>query len=91
MISFTDLRIHPASDADRAKGCLAFIALTLPGGIRADGLVLRKTAKGTLSLSFPERRTASGTHPILRPVSPAARLEFESAVIAEVRRQRLGR
>lgn len=89
MIRFTDLRIKPASAADKASGLVAYLAMTLPGGLRVDGLTLRRTAKGVLSVSYPERRSASGDrHPILCPATPEDRAAFEAAVLAEVRRQR---
>lgn len=86
---FTDLRIKVAPAEDRARGCLAFLEMTLPGGLRADCIALRRATDGRLYVSFPERRSASGErHPILRPLSAEGRAEFEAAVIAEVRRQR---
>lgn len=90
MIVLQDVRVTPAGAADRATGLLAYVAVTLPGEIRLDGLTLRRTEGNRLTVSFPERRSPSGAHPYIRLLTPEARAEFEAAVIAEARRQRLG-
>jgi len=88
--TFRDLSVVDAAPAEQERGLLAYVALTLPGDLRLDGLTLRRTTDGRLTVSIPDRRTPSGERrPILRPLTPAARAEFEAAVIAEVRRQRL--
>lgn len=92
MIRIQDVRVTPAGADDRATGLMAYVALTLPGDIRLDGITLRRTTRNTLSVSYPERRSASGdAHPLIWPLTPEARAEFEALVIAEARRQRLGK
>ena len=55
--------------------------LRLDATLRLDGLALRRTADGRLSLSFPARRdTAGKQHPYLRPVDDAARRDIEHQI-----------
>jgi len=83
---FTDLRMQRAPDRDRETGLLAYLRLTLPGDIQIDGITLRRGRDQRLLLGYPKRRGARGEeHPIVRPTTPAARAEFEAAVISELR------
>jgi hypothetical protein len=69
----TALKLTPASDRDADTGLLAFIALELDGLVHIDGVGLRLTEDGRLSLSFPSRTSRRGTkHALLRPVNSDA-------------------
>lgn len=60
---------------------IGWVACTLNGSIRLDGLALRKTASGRLALSFPARRDATGKqHFYSRPLDDRSRREIEYEV-----------
>jgi hypothetical protein len=86
-----DLRATPASDAEAERGLLGYLRFEY-GGLVLDGVTLRRTLDGRLTLGWPERRDGQGRrHPLVRPSSDAARRELEDAVIAELDRQELAR
>jgi len=77
----TSARMTAASAADRDRGLLGYLRVTLNDGIVLDGLTLRRRAGGGLYLAFPARTTAAGErHPIIRPVGDRARRAFERDV-----------
>lgn len=78
-----DIRIRSwvrgTADDDRA-GLLGYLSVFV-GNLIVDGITVRRTADGALTLSFPERRDRLGRrHSIVRPVDNDARLAFEKAV-----------
>ena len=57
------------------------------GNLLLDGIVLRRTADGRFSLSFPARTDRSGRrHPYVRPVEDAARRDIEVVILGELGR-----
>lgn len=82
-----DVRLTPGSDADAARGLLAYVQLRY-GPLHLDGITLRRTRSGSLTLSWPSRRDRTGAqHALVRPITDAAREELEEAVFEELRRQ----
>jgi len=76
-----DVTFTAATSTDRASGLLGWIALTLPCGLRLDGITLRRTRDGRLVLSFPERVDGQGRrHALVRPVNTDARRAIEAAI-----------
>ncbi len=68
------------TDEDRRTGLLGFVALQL-GPLAFDGVTVRKTAAGRLTLSFPSRTDRAGRrHPFIRPLDDDARREIETDV-----------
>ena len=69
-----------AATADEAeRGFLGWVSCTLNHTLRIDGLAIRRTLGGRLTISYPARRDGTGRqHPIVRPVDDRARLEMES-------------
>lgn len=83
----TDIRFTPGSAADLKLGLLAFVRMSY-GSLVFDGVALRVTRTGTLTLSWPSRSDRSGArHAFVRPLNDSARQEVEAAVFAELRRQ----
>lgn len=69
-----------APERDVHTGLLGWASFTL-GDLHLDGVAVRRTRDGRLTLSFPERRDArGGRHPIVRPLDDAARRAIEEAV-----------
>lgn len=82
-ITLSEIRFHAASSAERERGLLGFITAILNGGLRVDGLALRRTLEGRLTISYPERRDADGhNRPVIRPIDNATRLALEEQVFA---------
>jgi len=85
------IRFIPASDAEAERGLLAYVKLEY-GPLVLDGVTLRRHADGRLGLTWPERIDRAGRrHPLIRPVSDAARRELEDEVLAELARQERSR
>jgi hypothetical protein len=80
-VRITEVNLTASSPGDRATGLLGYVAATLNGTVRLDGLILRRTASGQLALSFPARRDARGNqHPYVRPVDDASRRDIEHQI-----------
>ena len=75
------------SPEERATGLLGWISL-IYGDLLLDGLTLRRTRAGALTIAFPKptRRSGLARNPV-RPVGAAARQRIEAQVIAALRRQ----
>ena len=85
------IRFTPSSDAEAARGLLAYVKLEY-GPLVLDGITLRRHADGRLGLAFPERTDSRGRrHPLVRPINDAARVEIEGEVLRELNRQEVER
>ena len=84
----SEVRAKWCSADGQADGAVAHLGITINGGLRIDeGLYLRRTADGRLTMSFPARIRGSLKRFFVRPLDDATRLEIEEQVIAELRRQ----
>jgi hypothetical protein len=67
----------PATPREQRTGLLGYVRLSY-GDLVLDGLTLRRTASGSLSVSYPSRRDRQGgRHPYFEPADPAKRADFE--------------
>lgn len=72
------------TDADVRTGLLGYISVFF-GGLIVDGITLRKTAEGRLTLSFPQRQSRSGQrHAIVRPIDDSARRAIEAEILGQL-------
>jgi hypothetical protein len=79
----TDVDFTSAPPEEGRTGLLGYVAATINGRLRIDGITLRRTADGRLAIAFPARRDAAGRqHPYVRPVDDAARREIELQIFA---------
>jgi DNA-binding cell septation regulator SpoVG len=79
--TLTAITISPASERDADDGLLAYVSIELDGLVRIDGVTLRLTEEGQLSLSFPSRTSRRGMkRALVRPTDRAARHAIEKAV-----------
>ena len=70
------------------SGLLGWAAVTLRGGYRLDGIAIRKTSRGRLTISFPSRVDAQGIErPYFRPLNDAARLDLEQQILTAIRQE----
>ena len=78
-----DIRLRTwvrGSDKDVRSGLLGFVSVFY-GDLVLDGITVRRTAEGRLTLSFPQRRDGRGrSHPLFRPIDDAARVRIEKAI-----------
>jgi len=77
----TKIKFTPTTPETRESGLLGFLSLRYHE-LRLDGIALRRTAGGSPTLSYPERRGRSGQrHAVFRPVDNDARLRIEHTVL----------
>ncbi|MCA8974452.1 MAG: hypothetical protein KDC98_07005 [Planctomycetes bacterium] len=73
----SEIEFTPASASDQRTGLLGFVQLRY-GAMRLDGLTLRRTTSGRLTVSYPSRRDREGQyHPYFAPADAAKRADFE--------------
>ena len=73
-----------ASEADVRRGLLGFVSIEY-GLLVLDGIVVRRTAEGRITLSFPARTDRGGRrHPYLRPRDDDARRRIETAILGRL-------
>ena len=63
ILTVTEVSMVAASAADRTTGLKGYITITVNGRLRIEGLTLRRTLAGRLSVSFPEKH-----HPQARAI-----------------------
>ena len=79
-LRITDVGFAGAPGYDKRRGLLGWVAFSVYG-LRLEGLTLRRTLDGHLTLSFPARRDAAGReHFYIRPVDDATRRDIEDQV-----------
>lgn len=68
---------------DERTGLLGYLSIFY-GGVVIDGITVRRTAAGKLTLSYPERRDRQQrSHSVVRPIDDASRQAIEAAVFGE--------
>jgi len=79
----SDIRLRTwvrGSDKDIRSGLLGFVSVFY-GDLVLDGITVRRTADGRLTLSYPQRRDGRGrSHPFIRPADDDARVRIEKAI-----------
>ena len=82
------LRVHSfkrATVEESETGLGGYLVIMLDEIIQLDGITVRKTADGKLTLSFPARTDGhGGRHSYIRPVDNEARIEIERAVFKQL-------
>jgi DNA-binding cell septation regulator SpoVG len=81
-LKITDIAFKAAGDAlVEQTGLLGWISVTIDNRLRLDGVTLRRTADGRLTLSFPAKRDGTGRkHSYVRPIDDRTRIEIEQQV-----------
>ena len=73
-----------ASAEDQRAGLLGYLSVT-HGTLILDSIVLRRTADGRHTLSFPARTDRAGRrHSYIRPVDDAARIAIEREILGQL-------
>ncbi len=77
-----DIRFQRASKQDLRTGLVGYLSFRY-GDVRLDGVTLRRTRAGELTLSFPAKRTREGREwPYVRPIDDETRSAIEAQVFA---------
>ena len=80
--TITDVVVTPAPRADQALGLFAYLRFRLDDLV-LDGITLRRTRDGRLTLAWPERTDSAGRrHAVVRPAGDTERVALEAAVLA---------
>lgn len=81
-LKINEIRFTPASRELVRTGLLGWVRCVVGGNLELDGITVRRTAGGRITLSFPERVDDSGgRHPVVHPVSNAARRAVERQIL----------
>jgi DNA-binding cell septation regulator SpoVG len=79
------VRVTPADPSLRAGGLIAWVSCTLDHRFKIEGLTLRRTAEGDLTVSFAHRADAWGRRwYYFRPLNEETRRAVEQQVLAQV-------
>ena len=80
-LQVSDVRFKAAPSRDVRTGLVGWISCAVNQALRLDGLVLRRTLEGRLTLSFPARRDSTGRQRFfVRPLDDRARREIEQQI-----------
>ncbi len=80
----SSVKFVPARDADKQRGLLGFVTC-VAGNLVLDGIAVRRTQEGQLTLSFPERRGRGGErYPYIRPLDDDARRAIEREILGAI-------
>lgn len=78
---FSDLTFTAAGPAERSTGLLGWLHCRY-GLLIIDGIGVRRTLDGRLTISFPERRDRAGrAHAVVRPIDARARAAIEGEIL----------
>ena len=87
-IRIDNVHFVEAAPREVERGLLGWIRCLLNDSILLDGLTLRKTRAGRLTISYPCRKDASGrVHHHLRPKDSSTRHEIERQVFTALELQ----
>ena len=81
-LTITEVRFTPASREQVRTGLVGWIRCVVGGGLKIDGIAVRRTALGRATVAFPERVDGKGRrHPVVHPISDAARRAVERQIL----------
>ncbi len=79
----SEVRFVAASPAEQETGLIGWVSLLLDDSLRIDGVGLRRTLAGDLTISFPARKDRRGKlHPMIRPLSDGVRLDLQHRIFS---------
>jgi len=83
----SDIRFRPGTPEAARDGLIGYVAFTLGGQVRIDGVMVRRTMTGDIRLAYPTRRDRGGReHGIVHPIDAEAHAEIERLVLAAIGR-----
>lgn len=79
----TGIEFTRASRAQARTGLLGWVSCILSGEIQLDGIAVRRTRAGRITLSFPEHRDRHRRrHPMCRPLTDEGRERLEDEILS---------
>ena len=80
-LRITNVGLVCASPAEVRTGLLGYVTCVVDDALMLDGITLRRTQAGRLTLSYPARRDRTGNqHHVVRPINDEARRDLEDQV-----------
>lgn len=84
-LRITSVGFTSASPTDVRTGLLGWVTCVIDDALLIDGITLRRTADGRITLSYPARRDGSGRqHFFVRPLDDDARRYLERQIFAKL-------
>jgi hypothetical protein len=84
-LRIANVRLTTSSPEDVGLGLLGWVSCVLNGTVRLDGLTLRRTRHGRLTVSFPVRLDGKGRrHSMISPIDDRARRMIEREILAQL-------
>jgi DNA-binding cell septation regulator SpoVG len=81
--TLSEIKFTPASFEQRSDGLVAFVAVTLNGSLRIDGITVRRSLTGRLYVAFPRHRDSRGEEQyVVRPLDQETTAHLESQILA---------
>jgi len=78
----SQVEFKAAGDQDRETGLLGWVTLKLNGTMLIDGIALRRTRDGRVTISFPARHDDAGRkHFVVKPLNEETRLTIERQIL----------
>lgn len=85
-VSFSRVKLTFSSLSDKKGGLLGFLSVVLNDSLVLDGLALRKTRYGKLTISYPTRVDNHGVkHFLIKPINDEVRRELELQILSNFR------
>jgi DNA-binding cell septation regulator SpoVG len=82
-VTLTEFQLSPADAEHRKTGLMGWVSFTINDTLRLDGVTVRRTAGGRLTLAFPSKIDRNGRkRSLIRPISEDARLDIEDQVFS---------
>lgn len=82
----SDITFQRAHGAAYRGGVEGWVRCTIDSWLRLDGLVIRRTATGDVSVFFPEHIDAAARrHALIWPVRAEDRAELQRVILLEIR------
>jgi hypothetical protein len=84
-IDISRLRYVPADPFERRNGLFGYLSLDVNDALRLDGITVRRTRDGRLTLSYPVRTNERGVEFfVVRPIRDDVRLAIEHRVFEDL-------
>ena len=84
-LAVTSAGLISASESDTRAGLLGYVSCVVGDVLLLDGITLRRTSDGRLTLSYPARRDSRGRqHAYVRPIDDASRRDLEAQIFARL-------
>lgn len=84
-LTVSEIRFAAATAGEQVGGLIGFLSFVIGESLRLDGITLRRTKSGRLTLSFPKRTDSNGReHAFVYPIDHHARLSIEEQVFNQL-------